>query len=79
MLTLSIISAVIGAVLGHFFKVFILPAAILLGLVIIIAVGTVEGQSTNLIAGACILFAVCLQSGYLASASVHVKRRDPDL
>jgi hypothetical protein len=73
MLTLSIISAVIGAVLGHFFKVFILPAAILLGCVIIIAIGMVEGQSANSIAAACILFAVCLQSGYLAGAAIHVK------
>jgi hypothetical protein len=79
MLTLSIISAVIGAVLGHFFKAFILPAAILLGSVTIIAIGMVEGQSTNSIAGACILFAVCLQWGYLAGAAIHVKRRDLDL
>jgi hypothetical protein len=79
MLTLAIISAVMGAVLEQCFKVFILPAVILLGSAVIIVIGVVEGQATGSIAEACILFAVCLQSGYLAGAAIDMMGRDPDL
>jgi hypothetical protein len=68
MLKLAIMSAIFGAMLGTYFKIFILPVVLLLGVTLITVMGIEDPEPTFSIVGACILFAVCVQSGYLAGA-----------
>jgi hypothetical protein len=68
MLKLTIVSVICGAMLGNYFKIVVLPLALALGVTLITAKAIVDPGSTYSIIGACILFAVCIQSGYLAGA-----------
>jgi hypothetical protein len=68
MLQLAIISVICGAMLGNYFKVLVLPIVILLGVISIIVRGIADLEGTGSIVEACIIFAICIQSGYLAGA-----------
>lgn len=68
MLNLAIISTICGAMLGNYFKILVLPVVILLGVTLIIVMGIVDQEATDSVIGACILFAVCIQSGYFGGA-----------
>jgi hypothetical protein len=68
MLDLAIISAIFGIILGNYFKILVLPVVILLGVTAIIIMGIVDREFADSVIWTCILFAVCLQAGYLGSA-----------
>jgi hypothetical protein len=68
MLQLAIISVICGAMLGNYFKVLVLPIVILLGVISIIGRGIADLEATGSIVEACIIFAICIQSGYLTGA-----------
>jgi hypothetical protein len=68
MLKLAIMSAIFGAMLGNYLKIFVLPVVLLFGVTLITVMGIVELEPTHTIVGGCILFAVCVQLGYLAGA-----------
>lgn len=71
MLMLAMSSTIVGALLGHFFKVLVLPVAILLGVALIIIMGMLDREAASSIAGASILLVVCIQLGYLVGASLQ--------
>ncbi len=68
MLKLAIMSAIFGAMLGNYFKIFVLPVVLLLGVTLITVMGVEDPGATYSVPEACILFALCVQFGYLAGA-----------
>jgi hypothetical protein len=68
MMTFTILSTIIGAMLGRHFKVIVLPPVILFISASVIGIGIRNGDPVGLIILTCILIAACLQLGYLAGA-----------
>ena len=69
------ISTVFGAMLGPRFKVLVLFPIILLGSAVTTGIGIVNGKHAGSIILACILFAVCVQLGYLVGAVMASRSR----
>ena len=73
MLSLSLISLLVGAVLGMRFRVLVLLPAIFAALLAILAVGISSSINFPVIALAMVLATACLQLGYLGGvATRHV-------
>jgi hypothetical protein len=68
MLTLTIISTLVGAMLGRHLKVMVLPPIILLVWASVTGIGIMDGDPVGLMIPTCVLIAACLQLGYLAGA-----------
>jgi hypothetical protein len=71
MAILSIVSILLGAILGVRFKVLILVPTIGIGLLVVLAGGLVKHDSLTRIALAVVLMTTCLQVGYLAGIGVR--------
>ena len=65
MTILAILSFLLGAVLGHRFKVLVLVPAVAVGAAVAIAVGNAQAEGVWLIGLTVTLVSVCLQIGYL--------------
>ncbi len=66
----AILSFLLGAVLGHRFKILILVPTIAVGAVVAITVGIARADDVWLIGLSVILISVCLQIGYLCGAVI---------
>ena len=71
MLTLSLVSLLVGAVLGMRFKALILLPAIFATLLAILAVGISSAAAFSVIALAMVLATTCLQLGYLVGVAMR--------
>jgi hypothetical protein len=71
MAILTIVSVLLGAVLGLRFKVLILVPVIGMGLVVVLTGGLLLHDSLARVALAIVLMATCLQVGYLAGIGIH--------
>jgi hypothetical protein len=71
MLTLSLISMLVGAVLGTRFKVLVLLPAIFAAVLAILAVGITSSTNFPIIALAMVLATTCLQVGYLGALATR--------
>jgi len=69
MLTLSLVSLLIGAILGMRFKILILLPAIFSAFVMILAGGISSSAAPSFVALATLLAATCLQLGYLIGSA----------
>lgn len=85
MLTVSLISLLVGVALGQRFKVMVLMPAGAMGLALAIGTGIAHGQSAWSIVLTAATAATCMQIGYLAGIGVrHLQevassRRSPPL
>ncbi len=68
MTIVAILSLLLGAVLGHRFKVFVLVPTVAIGSAVAIGVGFAEAVDVWLIVLTVTLAVVCLQIGYLCGA-----------
>jgi len=68
----AILSFLLGAVLGHRFKVMILAPAIIIGAAVVITFGIAQAEDAWLIGLTVILVGVCLQNGYLCGTVMVV-------
>lgn len=66
----AILSFLLGAVLGHRFKVLVLCPTIVVGAAVAVAVGIARAEDVWLIVLTVILISVCLQIGYLCGTAV---------
>jgi hypothetical protein len=71
MLTLSLVSLLVGAVLGMRFKVLILLPAIFATVLGILAVGISSAAGFSVIVLAMVLATACLQLGYLGTVAAR--------
>ena len=71
MLTLSLASLLVGAVLGMRFRVLILLPAVFAALLAVLAVGITSSVSFPMVALAMVLAATCLQLGYLGGVAIR--------
>ncbi len=70
MATFAILSFLLGAVLGHRFKVLVLVPAIAVGLVVTIGIGIARADDVWLIGLTGALISACIQIGYLCGATI---------
>jgi len=70
MATFAILSFLLGAVLGHRFKVLVLLPAIAIGVVITIGIGIARADDVWLIGLTGVLISVSMQIGYLCGAAI---------
>jgi hypothetical protein len=70
MANFAILSFLIGAVLGHRFKVLVLVPTIVVGAAVAIGFGIARGDDVWLIGLTVTLVSVCLQIGYLCGAVI---------
>jgi hypothetical protein len=66
MLMIALCSSLIGATVGTRLKVFALVPVLILGMVLVTAVGAVTGAAASAAIGAAVVSTICLQLGYLS-------------
>jgi hypothetical protein len=71
MMTLSMISLLVGAVLGQRFKIIVLIPAFAIVLVLAVGTGVAQAQTAWSIVLTAAAAATCLQIGYLVGIGVH--------
>ena len=71
MITLSMISLLVGAALGQRFKVLVLMPAIAMVLVLVVASGVWLAQTAWVIVLMAATAATCLQIGYFVGIAIH--------
>jgi len=71
MLTLALVSLLVGAVLGMRFRVLVLLPAIFTALLAILAFGISSAAGFSVIALAMVLATACLQLGYLGTVAAR--------
>jgi hypothetical protein len=71
MITLSMISLLVGAALGQRFKVMVLMPVIAIALVLVVATGVLLAQTAWAIVLMAGVAATCLQIGYFVGIAIH--------
>jgi hypothetical protein len=71
MLTLSIVSLLVGAGLGQYYRVLVLIPATAVLLVVAIGTGVAQAQTAWSIILMAVAAATCIQIGYLVGVAVH--------
>jgi hypothetical protein len=71
MITLSMISLLVGAALGQRFKVMVLVPVIAIVLVLVVATGVSLAQTAWAIVLMAVTAATCLQIGYFVGIAIH--------
>ena len=78
MITLSMISLLVGAALGQRFKVIVLMPVIAIVLVLVVATGVSLAQTAWTIVLMVATAATCLQIGYFVGIAIHHLRHSGD-